>query len=152
MRNCVLCLDPSLSNSKSIAYCSRGPAFIMKMGKLTFSKTRQKSIIPISPNCDEELCTVFGPILVKYQIQNPSQTVAEEVNFSRKWAKVSFSKIHQKTNNSNFTKLWWRIVHSVWTYTYKISNSKSITYCSRGPAFIRKMSKIAIFKNSLKNK
>ena len=61
--------------------------------------------MPISQKYDEQLCTVCGPTLIKYQIQNPSQTVAEEVHLSQKWAKLTFSKIRQKINNSNFTKL-----------------------------------------------
>ena len=62
-------------------------------------------MIQISQNCDEELCTGIGPIPIKYQIQNPSHTVPEDLHLSRKWAKLTFSKIRQQINNSNFTKL-----------------------------------------------
>ena len=52
-----------------------------KWAKLTFSTICQKkSVIQISQKCEEELCTVSGPIIIKYQIQNPSQTVAGEVH------------------------------------------------------------------------
>ena len=54
------------------------------MGKLPFSTICQKSVIQMLQNCEEELCTVSGPIIIKYQIQNPSQTVAGEVHLSRK--------------------------------------------------------------------
>ena len=40
---------------------------------------------------------MFGPILIKYQIQNPSHTVAEELHLSRKWAKLAFQKFFRKS-------------------------------------------------------
>ena len=116
-----------------------------------FPKFVNKSIIQISQNCEEELCIVSGPILIKYQVQISSQSVAEVTHLSRQCKKLTFSKICQKIRNSNFTKLWRGIVHSVWTYPYKTTNLKSIINCSRGVAFIKKMGKIDIFKNLSKN-
>ena len=56
----------------------------MKIGKIVvFKNTSKNSIIQISQNCDEKLCTVFGPILIKYQIQNPSHTTAEDLHLLR---------------------------------------------------------------------
>ena len=148
----TVCTYPyKISNSNSIANCSRGGALSWRLAKLSFSKIRQKINNSISQNCEEDLCTVSGPILIKYKIQNPSHTVAKDLHLSRKWAKLTVSKIRQKMNNSNFTKLWGGIVYSVWPHPYKISNSKSIAYYSRGPAFITKIGKIDIFKNLSKN-
>ena len=74
-----------ISNSKSIANCSREDAFITKNGQNShFQKFIKKSINQISQNCDDELYIMFGSIFIKYQTQNPSQAVAEEVNLSRK--------------------------------------------------------------------
>ena len=68
-----------------------------KWAKLSFSKIRKKSIIPFSPNCDEELYTVFGSILIKYQIQTPSQTVAEEVLYHKNGKNCHFQKFVKKS-------------------------------------------------------
>ena len=76
-----------------------------KWSKLIFSTIGQKSAIQISQSCEEKMCTVSGPIIIKYQIKNPSQTVAWEVHLSRKWVKLTLSTICQKIINSNFTKL-----------------------------------------------
>ena len=65
----------------------------MKMGKIGhFQKIVKKSVIQISQNREEELCTVSVPVIIKYQIQNLSQTVAEDVHLSPKMDEIDIFK------------------------------------------------------------